>query len=480
MESISELCRVCSGRGDFDIFAPIPIYVHENVFEHKQWKQNISKMIFDISGLSIKKNDCLPQKICEICISYLKHAVVFRQQYLNNTVSILKAIELLSSESKDKDPERPKDQPTKNGIVRENGDLLSSVINNQIAVIPNALSCDDEIQITDKFFKRQNSDFTINLVNNLKEHLEKKNQTNQYKEMNKQLRDFIRQTPEYDEVPFEEDDIMSDFKLDDGSSMPVSTRLFQERCKYCKRRYMFQETFEKHLNECIVKSLTNFIWEINYCLRLKDEKQISSNQFVQRMISGVKNGMQIIEDYHRGVGGLPHAISTTNSHNDDTITLEDKFKLPESYKNEVFKCDNNDDKYSDQELPDTPLSFLSKDPPPQLTSTPNMKINSSINLIELFANEDGLVDCSQTFSAFACENSVDTVVAQNKRRPNRSKKLSTSSSVSVEPSPRLLSRQISESSATNASFKQIACRICGETFNTIQHLDQHKIKNNHL
>lgn len=63
MDAIKKLCRVCSGRGEFDIFAPIPIYVHENVFEHKKWQQNISDMIFDATGLLVNISSIISQNM---------------------------------------------------------------------------------------------------------------------------------------------------------------------------------------------------------------------------------------------------------------------------------------------------------------------------------------------------------------------------------------------------------------------------------
>lgn len=401
----------------------------------------------------------------------MKHACVFRDQYINNTFSILKAIELISNESKEliSIPE----PPTR---IRKNlwNELVSnsSQNNHQVATIE-TLNIQNDLEFinpdkTDKFFKGQNSDFTINLVNNLKEHLEKKNQTNHSNEINKQLRQFIRQTPEYDEIPFEEDDILLELKLDD-EKLPISTRIFQERCKYCKRRYMFQETFEKHVNECIVKSLTNYIWEINYCLQLKDEKQITTNQFIQRMIHNIKNGNQVLEDYHRGVGGLPHALTIVAS-NDNTLTLEDKFN---------FSTNLSDYGDCDRENSNTPLSstddnilIKSTAKSTKLLLTNQLINKSSLNILDLFENEDGLIDVSSAYNSnpiFHSEQLVKDCTTKPKPHSNRSKP------TIISPSRNNLEDQCFNKSKTEF-YKEITCKACGQFFASIQHLDYHYLR----
>lgn len=413
----------------------------------------------------------------------MKHACVFRDQYLNNTFSVLKAIELISSESKEviSLPEPPT-RIRKN--LWDEFVLNLSQNNHQLATIDTSNIQTDSSLIsshkTDKFFKGQNSDFTINLVNNLKEHLEKKNQTNHSNEINKQLRQFIRQTPEYDEIPFEEDDILLDLKLED-EQLPASTRLFQERCKYCKRRYMFQETFEKHVNECIVKSLTNYIWEINYCLQLKNEKQITTNQFIQRMTHNIKNGNQVLEDYHRGVGGLPHALTIVSS-NDNTLTLEDKFKFTTNFSNYV-DCDRENSNTPLSSTDDDILTKLAVDPTKPSSKNPSL-LNSSLNLLDLFASEDGLIDVSQTYE-FDSKNSpspsihngklVNDCIKKPKPHSNRSKPTITPNTLSHSRNINNLDNQYSNNSKTD-SYKGITCKMCEQVFVSIQHLDYHYLR----
>ena len=92
------VCRVCSSRGSYDIFSVIPAYLHGAPHEYMLWTKNISVLIEEITGLSVKPNDNLPNKICAMCISYLKHASTFRQQTINNYLSLRAAAEIMKAE----------------------------------------------------------------------------------------------------------------------------------------------------------------------------------------------------------------------------------------------------------------------------------------------------------------------------------------------------------------------------------------------
>lgn len=330
----------------------------------------------------------------------------------------------------------------------------------------------------DKFYKGQNGDFTVNLVNNLREHLEKKNQTNQYKEINKQLRQIIRQTPDYDEVAFEEDDILSDLIIDDVP-VPPPTRLYQERCKYCKRLYMLKENFEKHVSECIVKSLTNYIWEINYCLQLKQENQISTNQFVQRMVQNIVSGHQILENYNRG--SLVNDVNT----NDCTHTIDERFKnandIFNSFKFNDRETSNSSTSSSNDDTLNNTIKFIG-DPESSKKLNISISSNSSYNLIDLFANEDGLVDVSKNYDDIKTtpsrkSNNNCVIKATPTPRKNNKKKTMTSPSSSTSSGTQTFEniQNIVKTApiSPNIQNKKIECKLCGLLFATIQHLDQH-------
>lgn len=93
------ICRLCSSRGDYDIFTIIPSYLHASPNEFLLWQKPINKLLEETTGLSVNEDDGLPQKMCALCISYLKHAATFRQQAINNAMS-LKAIATLNGRCK--------------------------------------------------------------------------------------------------------------------------------------------------------------------------------------------------------------------------------------------------------------------------------------------------------------------------------------------------------------------------------------------
>lgn len=93
------ICRLCSSRGNYDIFNIIPAYLHASPNEFLLWQKPINKLIEETTGLEVKEDDGLPQKMCALCISYLKHAVTFRQQAINNAIS-LKAVATLNGHCK--------------------------------------------------------------------------------------------------------------------------------------------------------------------------------------------------------------------------------------------------------------------------------------------------------------------------------------------------------------------------------------------
>uniref|UniRef100_A0A8D8A3L9 (northern house mosquito) hypothetical protein n=1 Tax=Culex pipiens TaxID=7175 RepID=A0A8D8A3L9_CULPI len=75
--NIANLCRICSAPGSHTIYAKIPPYLHEHPRECPRWTMPISRLLTEVTGLDSSEVDGLPQKICVVCISYLKHAYTF-------------------------------------------------------------------------------------------------------------------------------------------------------------------------------------------------------------------------------------------------------------------------------------------------------------------------------------------------------------------------------------------------------------------
>lgn len=47
------ICRICSSPGNYDVFAKIPIYLHETPKEFSNWQEPISVMIEETTGLLV-------------------------------------------------------------------------------------------------------------------------------------------------------------------------------------------------------------------------------------------------------------------------------------------------------------------------------------------------------------------------------------------------------------------------------------------
>lgn len=52
-KSVKNLCCVCSGSGEHDVFGRIPVNVHANPSEFRFWRATIAEMIADISGIYV-------------------------------------------------------------------------------------------------------------------------------------------------------------------------------------------------------------------------------------------------------------------------------------------------------------------------------------------------------------------------------------------------------------------------------------------
>lgn len=102
----------------------------------------------------------------------------------------------------------------------------------------------------------------------------------------------------YTQTSFEEDDItqLDIFQSDQiGFSLPET---FKERkCMSCRRRFMFEDSYNEHIKECIQVKLMGFIREVYQLLCLKENRCISSHEFIRRVIFAIKKSVQVLVDY---------------------------------------------------------------------------------------------------------------------------------------------------------------------------------------
>lgn len=186
--------------------------------------------------LQITKDDkTMPHKICTVCITYMKHAITFRKQVINNT--------------------RWMRQPNVN-------DQASSMYYCNFATPGGAFN---PKQLMGDAADGNNGfdDEDINMLpesdtfDNLKLELER--------EFGGECDDSADEDDEndpglfnYKEKSFKEDDI-SNFEGNIEITIPDEMR--ERKCDACRQRFMLKESYEQHLKECIELKLLKFITE---------------------------------------------------------------------------------------------------------------------------------------------------------------------------------------------------------------------------
>ncbi|CRK89899.1 CLUMA_CG003631, isoform A [Clunio marinus] len=90
LESVKNLCRVCSSKG----FISISSNITRNYFkirpssDKRLWNKTIGEIIAEVSGEKVSPNDTLPQFICQHCLGYLQHAFEMRLRIRSNAANL--------------------------------------------------------------------------------------------------------------------------------------------------------------------------------------------------------------------------------------------------------------------------------------------------------------------------------------------------------------------------------------------------------
>lgn len=93
----------------------------------------------------------------------------------------------------------------------------------------------------------------------------------------------------YKEKIFEEDDIMDLDELKDANIIiNIPEDIKERKCKACYRRFMTEDSFMEHQNQCIELKFLLLIEEINRLLNIRRSKTISPHEFIRRMIFSLK------------------------------------------------------------------------------------------------------------------------------------------------------------------------------------------------
>lgn len=199
-----------------------------------------------------------PQKLCSLCISYMKHAYNFKIQAFRN-------LGLMAM----KNANPPVDMAE---------DIES-------------LCKDYSVQGMDHLLKEA-------IIDTSDDNLEGVDGQEDDEEVDKTSTGIFS----YAHTSFEEDDIT---QLDVFQSNQISFYLpetFKERkCTSCRRRFMFEDSYNEHIKECISLKLVSFIKEMTQLLYLRENRAVSSHEFIRRVIFGIKKSVQTVVDYDEGV-----------------------------------------------------------------------------------------------------------------------------------------------------------------------------------
>ncbi|KAH8293108.1 hypothetical protein KR044_004280 [Drosophila immigrans] len=326
MSTWGNICRICSSPAEYNIFAKIPTYLHASHNEYLNYQKPINVLLEETTGLKGAQDDGLPAYICALCISYLKHAVTFREQCIKNAIS-LKLIEIYQQKStgNKKDAADKENELFTADQLRyvEQRPVHNLLLNNNNSV---------KLETTDKVHKqllnqtlpqqqRGNSgngsgtgsgsgnEQRIRYLNALLDKHRNSAQaelpstsagsgsgngtgededyaavTSSDDNEENALQRKHKNCYNYSETNFEEDDPMEQAQLRD-IKVNIPEPMWKERkCPACCKRYMHEDTHQLHLDNCVEYQFFSFTAEVNGLLEIKQQKMVSPHEFIRRMI----------------------------------------------------------------------------------------------------------------------------------------------------------------------------------------------------
>uniref|UniRef100_A0A1I8PM00 ZAD domain-containing protein n=1 Tax=Stomoxys calcitrans TaxID=35570 RepID=A0A1I8PM00_STOCA len=357
------LCRVCGSPAEYDIFDKIPVYLHASSKDYMHWQSPIYELMQDTIGLRISKDDGLPQHICALCISYLKHAFTFREKAIEICLNFLAVKEyhaILKGETEWNYPKAVNDilaGNNKTSIINDNNTMTRTAPANNVAEEnENTAKCfyKDQNKVNKRLITsgqvNDNSNMARVLTNQTKSCLNYLLDLYENPECYERIRGIARQRRQknvaaasttagyfskkrqnyedeisrnissdeyvehesngesiaaggngegtgsqktnniftYKEKIFEEDDIMDMDELKDLVNINIESTCKEHKCKYCSRRFMFEETIQEHLKTCVDFKFAEFFEEIKNLMYIKRNKEISPHEFTRRMIFSIR------------------------------------------------------------------------------------------------------------------------------------------------------------------------------------------------
>lgn len=318
MTSWGNICRICSSPADYEIFAKIPTYLHGSTNEFLNWQKPINVLLEETTGLKNSTDDGLPRNICAPCISYLKHAVTFREQCIKNALS-LKLAELYQQKRVNVSDANKMDKESALFTAEDLNYVEQRPVHNLL--LNNSANKLESSK--DKVHKRLLNQTTTQLDGNAEQKIQYLNvlfnKQQPHNSMPRQPRDgelpsssgqnddedddyavasssddneeaaLLRKHKNcynYTETNFEEDDPMEQDQLQlRDIKVNIPEPMWKERkCPACSKRFMFEDSHQSHLDNCVEYQFVTFVTEVTKLLEIRRQKMVSPHEFIRRMI----------------------------------------------------------------------------------------------------------------------------------------------------------------------------------------------------
>ncbi|BFF95467.1 uncharacterized protein DMAD_12867 [Drosophila madeirensis] len=318
MSPWGNICRICSSPADYEIFAKIPTYLHGTTNEFLNWQKPINVLLEETTGLKNSTDDGLPRNICAPCISYLKHAVTFREQCIKNALSLKlaalyqqKSVNITEKSKKDKESalftaedlsyveQRPVHNLLLNNTVKLEGNkdkVHKQLLNQQVPQL--TVNSEQRTQYLNLLYDKQQQcnakqgrDMELpsgsgngngnGLVDDEEDYAAvSSSDENEEAALLRKHKNCYN----YSETNFEEDDPMEQDQLRD-IKVTIPEPMWKERkCPACLKRFMFEDSHQTHLDNCVEYQFITFVTEMTKLLEIRKQKMVSPHEFIRRMI----------------------------------------------------------------------------------------------------------------------------------------------------------------------------------------------------
>ncbi|XP_004521879.1 uncharacterized protein LOC101457480 [Ceratitis capitata] len=348
MSSWNNICRVCSSPAEYEIFEKIPAYLHASLNDFLHWQKPINVLVEETTGLKCSEDDGLPKKICALCISYLKHAVFFREQCINNSMS-LKAAYLLHQKSQERKKNVDKDSvlitaqeltfTTEHQIdtnllntnnTQDQDKVCKQLLNNTLqTTAPTQQNIEQQMRYLNLLFNkdinaglrdqsqnRRKDDAALDASNAAGDQYGKDECGTETSSENNDPAANGKNIFSYSEKSFQEDDIINLEEVGDAIRINIPESCKERKCRACFRRFMFEDSYNEHINTCIEYKFLTHIEEMNKLLQIRRSKESSPHEFVRRMIFAIRKTCEWLKEANCADMLLPDLVNNGNGADD--------------------------------------------------------------------------------------------------------------------------------------------------------------------